>query len=138
MLSVTGPMGNYENPDPDMLSWIRSRLVDAAGEFWARNQGDVGFFSSGSYLVLSFVRGHGYHVLYKGPGNRADSKLAWIGGDNTPVEVSFGGGAGLVPARAFVSPEVAWQIVEQFRESGELPIPPAGAEWREQLDIAAV
>lgn len=107
MLNVVGRLGDFNDPDAEMMEWFRSRLVDAADEFWARNPGDVGFFvetdGRRSYVVLNYVPDRGYHVLFKGPGDRVDWKLVRVDGSDEPVPIYFGGEPEEVPARAFVA-----------------------------------
>jgi len=133
MIEIVGPAGDFDEIDAEVIEKLRSRLVDNAEEFWARNRGDVGINwihgEKAAQLVLYYSRLHGYHVLHKGFGENDHVALARSEGSNAPVTIYFGGEPVNVPARAFVPAETLWVVLEQLLRDPKRPQAPQSHEW---------
>ena len=117
------PTGEWHE-DPD-VSWIKRAVTSLGSEFWETGSGEaaIDFYEDerrSAVLYLKAREKYGFVVDYDREGSD-EGYFVLRNGDHTgeTVEAVVGGDQVSYWREHFVPPEIAWQAVEHFLQTGE-------------------
>lgn len=122
---------HIEAPD---LETLFERFVLDCPRYWTVAPGDAGLFfqtdDRRSQLIAIYApEAAGYFLTFQQQGDDDEYTLERQQAIPGDVEIHIGGEPELVARRHLLSPEVAWEIVQHFAQTGDRGPAPDGARW---------